>query len=136
MRILHITNNTATKVLSKNISERKDWIIKGGKTDYRGTVLLADIERGFIVGYATLKDVCELDTVDFIMNERHHRVPVKNKHNRLPYERTWAWVLQDAYSFKDPIPYVPDNKCDVWGVLRQDTLPVYYINMVREIQNA
>lgn len=136
MRILHIKNGTAVKVLSKNPEEKKDWIIKGSSTLYRGPVLLADIEKGQISGYATLQAVYELDTVDFITNEKHHRVPIRSHNNRLPYNRTWAWVLVDANGFKDPIPYEPDNKCSIWGALREDSLPIYYSNMFRALENA
>lgn len=92
----------------------KDWEIRGCSTSKRGRVLLAKGGTKTIIGEVEIVNCIELDVVDFIYHENHHKIPKEKHGNKLPYERTYAWIFKNAIMYKKPIPYNHPAGAIIW----------------------
>lgn len=104
------------KWLEKIFDEKdpKDWEIRGSRTEKRGKILLIESGTGMIVGQTELTDCMELDLVDFIHNEKHHKISENMHNNKLPYTRTFAWQMRGSKRYKEPIPYEHPQGAVIW----------------------
>ena len=105
-----------------NKENPKDWEIRGCATKKRGHILIARSTSKTIVGEVDIVDCIELDTVDFLYNAKHHKIPKEIHYNQLPYDRTYAWVFRNAVKYKTPISYVHPQGPVIWVNLPADSL--------------
>lgn len=100
------------------LAGRKIWEIRGSSTKIRGTISLIQSGLGVIVGVCELVDcVGPLSLVDLQQEVDKHRIPKEQLINKLPYSRTFAWVLKDAKHFNQPIPYKHPLGAIRWVIL-------------------
>ncbi len=92
----------------------KDWEIRGCWTSKRGRILLAKSGTNTIVGETEIIDCIELDTVDFIFNENHHKIPKEKHKNKLPYPHTYAWVFKHSIRYEKPVDYDHPRGAVIW----------------------
>ena len=104
------------KWLEKIFDEKdpKDWEIRGSRTEKRGKILLIESGTGMIVGQTEITGCMELDAVDFIHNEKHHKIQYDMHNNKLPYPRTFAWQISGSKRYKEPIPYGHPQGAVIW----------------------
>jgi hypothetical protein len=109
--------------LSRIFAGRKVLEIRGTRTNIRGKILLIQSGSGMIVGSCTLVDCLGPLTI------RQYRkfapkigLRPSEVGYRLPYTRTFGWLISDAKRFKKPIEFrnppgavvwvrVPDSPC-------------------------
>lgn len=100
------------KIFDEN--DPKDWEIRGSRTEKRGKILLIESGTGMIVGQTEITGCMELDAVDFIHNEKHHKIPNDMHNNKLPYPSTFAWQISGSKRYKEPIPYGHPRGAVIW----------------------
>ena len=95
---------------------RKTWEIRGSGTSKRGTIALIKSGSGTVVGFADLEDVKGPFTrPEFDRYVHKHRVkPQALPGRKLPYPKTYAWVLKNARPAKEPIPYNHPMGAVIW----------------------
>ena len=64
-----------------------------------------------LVGRARLVDCQELDQATFLQNIARHHVPCWSM---VPYKRVFAWVLQDAQRYAQPLHYEHEKGAAIW----------------------
>ncbi len=97
------------------LSGHKTWEIRGSNTKIRGQIALIRGGSGLVVGICELTDTLgPLTLKEMQRNIKKHRVPLKELKSRLPYKKTSAWVLQNARSFREPIPYKHPIGAVIW----------------------
>ena len=97
------------------LSGYKKWEIRGSNTRIRGQIALIRSGSGLVVGQCLLTDtIGPLTLKEMKRNIEKHRVPLKELKSRLPYKKTFAWVLQNAKSFSQPIPYKHPIGAVIW----------------------
>lgn len=100
----------------------KDWEIRGSRTEKRGKILLIESSTGLIVGQTELTGCIELDLVDFVYHEKHHKIPDILHHHKLPYPRTFAWQIKGSVKYREPIPYTHPQGAVIWVKIPAETL--------------
>ena len=98
--------------LGKILAGDKDWEIRGCSTARRGWIHLAQSKAGgTLVGRARLVDCVELNKSTFLNNFHRHCVPHLSM---VPYKRIFAWVLEDAERFTQPLTYKHRQGAVIW----------------------
>lgn len=99
----------------------KTWEIRGRATNVRGNIALIRGGSGSVVGVCRLDD-CRgpLDPQTFQENFERHRVAVAPG-VPLMYPKPYAWVLADARSLPEPLPYKHPSGAVTWVRLSEDT---------------
>lgn len=95
-------------------NEPKDWEIRGSRTEKRGKILLIESGTGLITGQTEITGCMELDLVDFLHHEKHHKIPDTVHHNNLPYPHTFAWQMKGSKKYREPIPYKHPQGAVIW----------------------
>jgi len=79
------------------LSGSKTWDIRGSRTNIRGPVALIRSGSGLIVGtYEVVDAIGPLTRSDLAKNARKIGFKPSEIGSRLPYKRTYAWVLRGA----------------------------------------
>ena len=99
--------------LDKILAREKDWEIRSCSTARRGLIHFAQSKAGgTLVGRARLVDCQELDKATFLQNIARHHVP---RWSMVPYKRVFAWVLQDAQRYAQPLHYEHEKGAVIWA---------------------
>jgi hypothetical protein len=94
------------------LSGEKTWEIRGSSTTRRGWIHLAESRAGGkLIGRARLVDCRSLSASSFMSYESKHRVADLSD---VPYKTIFAWVLQDAQRFKNPLLYSHRPGAVIW----------------------
>jgi hypothetical protein len=97
------------------ISGRKIWEIRGSNTSRRGRIALIRSGSGCIVGTCDLIDVVGPLTIqDFVDSTEKHRVNDFVLKGRLPYHRTFAWVIANVSALVTPVRYKHPPGAIIW----------------------
>lgn len=105
-----------------DVRDPKDWEIRGSRTNKRGKILLIESGTGMIVGQTEITGCMELDFVDFIHNEKHHKIPNSIHNGNLPYQCTFAWQLRETMKYRKPIPYNHPQGAVIWVKIPEEIL--------------
>ena len=98
--------------LDKIFAREKDWEIRSCSTARRGLIHFAQSKAGgTLVGRARLVDCQELDQATFLQNIARHHVP---HWSMVPYKRVFAWVLQDAQRYAQPLHHEHEKGAVIW----------------------
>ena len=85
----------------------------GCPTTRRGWIHLAQSKAGgTLVGRARLVDCAELNKSTFLEHVHRHCVP---RLSMVPYKRIFAWVLEDAERFAQPLAYKHRQGAVIWA---------------------
>lgn len=95
------------------LSGDKTWEIRGLRTKIRGEIGLIKSGSGRIYGKANLIDCFEISLPIYQSSIKMHMIP-KEFLNVLPYKKTFAWVLEKAERFDEPIPYIHPMGAVIW----------------------
>ena len=99
--------------LGKILAREKDWEIRSCSTARRGLIHFAQSKAGgTLVGRARLVDCQELDQATFLQNIARNHVP---RWSMVPYKRVFAWVLQDAQRYAQPLNYEHEKGAVIWA---------------------
>lgn len=99
--------------LDKILAREKDWEIRSCSTARRGFIHFAQSKAGgALVGRARLVDCQELNKATFLQNIARHQVP---RWSMVPYKRVFAWVLQDAQRYAQPLHYKHKQGAVIWA---------------------
>lgn len=93
---------------------KKTWEIRGSSTHIRDPIALIRSKSGLVVGTANIIDCIPLhgpDEVEKILNnhDKHH-VPLGG----IPYDKPYAWLLDDAVRWEEPLPYKHPQGAVIW----------------------
>ena len=103
--------------LDEILSGRKTWELRGSRTSIRGRIGLIESGAGQVVGTCEVIDVVgPLSAVDLRRTNVKHRVPSKQL-RRTPYERPYAWVMQNARRYARPRRYEHPQGAVIWANL-------------------
>lgn len=89
----------------------KIWEIRGANTKIRGQIELIQSGSGLVVGCCEIVDCKELSLEEYQSNTYNHCISDTTK---LPYKRTFAWVVKNAERYKEPRKYKHPNGAIVW----------------------
>ena len=99
---------------------QKTWEIRGRPTNIRGWIAVIAQGTGSIVGVCRLHSVVgPLSLAQYQAGVGTHCSPQEDL-TRLPYDRTYAWCLQDARSVS-PIAYAHPRGAVTWVRLAPET---------------
>ena len=88
------------------LTGEKVWEIRGSNTKIRGTIALIKSGSGSVVGLCGLKDVVgPLSLSKFKRSKSFHAIPSNQLKNGLPYQNTYAWVLDNTICLRKPVSY-------------------------------
>ena len=105
--------------IEKILSGQKSWEIRGSKTKVRGQIALIRSGSGLVVGACELVDVVgHLTLRQLKKNARKLGLSSLDGLKRLPYRKTYAWVLRKARRFKSPKPYKHPSGAVIWVKLK------------------
>ena len=90
---------------------KKKWEIRGSNTNIRGKIALIKSGSKKIYGEVNLVDSFEID-LD-LYNEYHINM-YGRKVGKLPYKRTFAWVLNEPVKYKESINYNHPQGAVIW----------------------
>lgn len=90
---------------------KKTWEIRGSNTHIRGDIYLIQSGSGLILGKATLVNALFLSEDVYFASVDKHTVPHGGV---MPYKKTYAWVLENAIRFEEPIPYKHPQGAVIW----------------------
>jgi hypothetical protein len=107
--------------LDKILAGMKTWEIRGKGTKLRGPIALIESKSGHVVGTCEVVDVeGPLSLAELRRNARRSGFWP----SRLPYARTYAWVVRNARRLSERVPYQHPPGAVIWvcleaGVLRR-----------------
>ena len=84
------------------LSGQKTWEIRGTATNRRGLIHFAESGSGLLRGRAQLIGCRQLDRRTLMRHKRFHQLPNAKV---VPYQKIWAWILQDAEPYYMPFEY-------------------------------
>lgn len=92
---------------------KKTWEIRGSNTNIRGKIALIKSGTGKVFGTVDLVDCKKLSLSEYKQAEVYHQVPTENQ-TEAPYKQTYAWVLENAKLFPEPVPYEHPKGAVIW----------------------
>jgi hypothetical protein len=98
----------------------KTWELRGTSTRQRGEIALIQSKSGTVVGVAELVDVKGPFTREELQQRTEHCVPPSEVGQR--YERTYAWVLDNARRLDRPVPYQHPSGAVIWVRLDESVI--------------
>jgi hypothetical protein len=107
--------------IGKILDGRKIWEIRGRSTAKRGLIALIQSGTGTVIGAADLVAIVgPLSRSEFAANARKIGLTKTEAGaaRRLPYERTFGWVLKHPRRLKTPVPYSHPSGAIIWVNLR------------------
>lgn len=93
------------------LSGVKKWEIRGSNTSVRGRICLIKSGTKKIFGEVTLVDSFEIDLDKY---NNYHKDLYGNCCESLPYKRTYAWVVENPYLYKEPVSYNHPKGAVIW----------------------
>ena len=103
------------------LSNQKIWEIRGFNTKIRGQILLIKSGTGKVFGTANIVDSFELTLEQFQKSYFQHKISI-DAFAKLPYKHKYAWVLTNAKSYINPIPYDHPQGAVIWVNIDNDIL--------------
>lgn len=99
---------------------RKTWELRGTSTAKRGWIALIRGGSKTIIGICRLERVIGPLTREELIEtiEKHLTPPNELETDRLPYPKTYAWVLSDPQPLPSPLPYRHPSGAVIWVSLR------------------
>jgi hypothetical protein len=94
-------------------SGEKTWEIRGKNAKARGKIALIQSGSGLIMGTCNVLNSIELTREQYQASEHYHQIPLKEGFE-MPYERTYAWVIENAIRFETPVTYVHPQGAVIW----------------------
>ncbi|MBH9964837.1 ASCH domain-containing protein [Rossellomorea oryzaecorticis] len=92
---------------------KKTWEIRGSNTKKRGKIALIKSGSGMVYGEVDLINSKELNLTEYQESRRFHGVESEAA-SVLPYQRTYAWVLDNPKIYKQPVPYKHPMGAVIW----------------------
>jgi hypothetical protein len=112
------------------LSGRKTWEIRGRIATPPKKIGLIQSGSGQIQGICDLVDcIGPLSLEQMHHTHDQHRIPLSDL-QKLPYEKTYAWVLANAKRFALPIAYRHPSGAVIWVGLSEENVPDYRRLMV------
>ncbi len=101
------------------LSGIKKWEVRGSNTSFRGTVVLLKSGTKTAIGMVDIVDVKELSLDDYNKWD-YRKITNKLPTTKLPYKRTYAYILENPRMFSEPKPYIHPNGAIIWVKLPDD----------------
>jgi hypothetical protein len=100
--------------IDKILDGEKTWEIRGSRTAVRGPVGLIKSASGKVQGTADIVDVIgPLSLEELQENTGKHRISPEHL-TKLPYPKTYAWVLKNPHRLDNPVSYPHPNGAVIW----------------------
>lgn len=93
------------------LNGKKSWEIRGSKTKTRGKIELIQSGSGLVIGCCEIVDCFELNFLDFQNSINKHQI---KDFNKLPYKKTYAWVINKAQKYEAPRKYNHPKGAVIW----------------------
>lgn len=90
---------------------KKKWEIRGSRTNIRGKIALIKSGSKKVYGEVELIECIELDLETY--NEYHKKL-YGTRSEKLPYKRTYAWIVRNPIVYDRPISYVHPKGAIIW----------------------
>ena len=92
----------------------KTWEVRGSNTNIQGRIVLLKSGSGMALGTVEIYDSIEIDLDEY--NTWDYRIR-NNKAlaNKLPYKRTFKWLLKNPIWYDKMKPYTPPFRCNNMG---------------------
>ena len=97
----------------------KKWELRGQNTKIRGTIVLLKSGTKTALGTVDIVDVKEL-TLEEYNNWNYRKDNGKLPVNKLPYKKTYAYVLENPITYDEPKPYVHPQGAVTWVTLADE----------------
>jgi hypothetical protein len=105
--------------LDRILAGTKTWEIRSQRTTRRGPISLIQSGSGTVVGTTEIVDVVGPLTLE----ELQQAAPQAGfLATRLPYAKTYAWVLKDAKRLPEPVPYEHPTGAVIWVRLAESVV--------------
>lgn len=105
--------------IDKILDGSKTWEIRGSHTYKEGRIALIESGTGTVVGVAELAGaVGPLSLKELAANWRQAGFGRDEHLNRLPYKKTFAWVLKNPKRLRAPVPYDHPSGAVIWVRLK------------------
>ena len=101
------------------LSGVKKWELRGQNTKIRGTIVLLKSGTKTALGTVDIVDVKELTLAEY-NNWNYRKDNGKLPVDKLPYEKTYAYVLENPRMFDHPKPYIHPVGAVTWVNLPDD----------------
>lgn len=93
----------------------KTWEIRGSNTKIRGIVGIIAGGTGTVIGMCDLVDVRgPLSLEEYKNSYKQRGLSALHDSSSLPYNQTYAWVMENARAFDEPVPYLHPNGAVIW----------------------
>lgn len=89
----------------------KKWEIRGSNTSIRGKIYLIKSGTKKIYGEVTLVDSIEINLDEYNV---YHKELYGSISDKLPYKRTYAWVVKNPCLYKEPVSYNHPRGAIIW----------------------
>ena len=117
------------------LTGEKVWEIRGSNTKIRGTIALIKSGSGSVVGLCDLKDVVgPLSLSKFRRSKSFHAIPSNQLKNGLPYQNTYAWVLDNTICLRKPVSYRHPRGAVIWVNLPNTVVKQIYNQNTLKLQ--
>lgn len=93
---------------------KKTWEIRGRRTHANGKIALIRGGSGLIVGTCNLVEVLGPLTLREFQNNANKTGLSASQTGSLPYQKTYAWVLENIIKLNRPIPYKHPSGAVIW----------------------
>ena len=93
------------------LSGVKKWEIRGSNTSIRGKICLIKSGTKRIYGEVNLVDSFEINLEKY---NKYHKELYGCVCDKLPYKRTYAWVVKEPCLYKDPLNYNHPRGAIIW----------------------
>jgi hypothetical protein len=117
------------------LTGEKVWEIRGSNTKIRGTIALIKSGSGSVVGLCDLKDVVgPLSLSKFRRSKSFHAIPSNQLKNGLPYQNTYAWVLDNTICLRKPVSFRHPRGAVIWVNLPNTVVKQIYNQNTLKLQ--
>lgn len=101
--------------ISLILSGEKTWEIRGSNSNIRGRIALIASGTGEVKGYVDIVNSILLDGETFDKSKDKHQIPEERySSNKMPYNKTYAWVLKNPKKLINGIPFEGKKGCVIW----------------------
>ena len=91
---------------------KKAWEIRGSNTNIRGKIERIQSQSGLVIGKCELVDSIQLDLKTYQSSSDKHCI--KEELEKLPYKKTYAWVIRNPIRYEKPRPYKHPSGAVIW----------------------
>ena len=86
--------------------------LRGSNTKIRGTIGIIKSGTSKIYGTIDLVDTIEINKDNFEDLKTRHLV--NTDFSKLPYKKTYGWILSNLVRYDKPVPYEHKQGCVIW----------------------